>query len=535
VRAAPFRGPAGRVDPILVALFVAVNGLVLANALLHDPTIGYDAPAHLRYVKALSSGRLPTERDTYEFFTPPLSYLAPAAAVAAGLAMPAAAKLAQVLNVAWSLGLCVFLLTAAEAIRPGRLPFRRASLLLLGMLPVYYKTFAFVRPEPLLGFLSVAAVATALRLFGDAVRRARDALGLGVVLGLLVLARQQGFFVILAVALYAAGRAWSDGSARARILRDGAIALVVALAVGGWFYVGLKLRYGSVLAYAKAPARFSFASQPLDFYLGLGGRVLFRDPVRPAFRNQLLPILYSETWGDYEGYFLLVGRDARDGSVLSGADFDARVPAKRHKYWLQTNRFEMGRYLGRVNLLALFPTALFVAGVIAAVPALLGRARDDGDAGLALPLLVVAVSFGSFLLLLTVYPSLSGNMIKATYLLPAFPMLALLAGAWLDRASLRWPRTHALLVAGLLLVALHDGGAYLTAYRSGNLARPEPADEREGGGPSTEAVDPLQLAEPPHVAVGVCRGIRGEEHLPHGRAMSTTPAGSAGMSSDLNA
>src|SRR5262249_28664332 len=342
------------------------------------------------------------------------------------------------------------------------------------------------------------------------------AIRLGLVLGFAILARQQGFFVILAIVLYAAARAWTSAPARARIIRDVAVALFAAAVVGGWFYAGQKLRYGSALAYAKAPAAFSLASQPREFYLGLGGRDLFLDPVRPAFRNQLLPIFYSETWGDYQGYFLVAGRDARDGSLLSGPDFDALVPAKRHKRWLRTNRFEKAAYLGRVNLLALVPSALFVAGTVAALVALARGLRRGAVDALALPLLVVVVSFGAFVFLLLLYPSVSGNMIKATYLLPAFPMLALLGAACADGLSLRRPRIHALLLAALALVAPHGAGAYVTAYGPGATGGPaaqDPARARSAGkAPLGQVVerDPVERAAagalPPALELGAQRG-----------------------------
>jgi Carboxyl transferase domain len=59
--ASPFlRG--GRIHVPLVGLYAAVNGLVLLNAVLHDPRVASDAGAHVRYVVALSAFRLPTVR-----------------------------------------------------------------------------------------------------------------------------------------------------------------------------------------------------------------------------------------------------------------------------------------------------------------------------------------------------------------------------------------------------------------------------------------------------------------------------------------
>src|SRR5262249_57814554 len=97
-----FRDKGGRPDIALGVLFVAVNGLVLANAIRHDPAVGYDANAHLRYITVLATARLPDPRDTYEFFTPPLPYVVPAAVVAAGPSVPAPLQLAQLPHLAWS-------------------------------------------------------------------------------------------------------------------------------------------------------------------------------------------------------------------------------------------------------------------------------------------------------------------------------------------------------------------------------------------------------------------------------------------------
>lgn len=61
----------GRADPLLLALFLLVNGIVLGNAIVYEPGLGYDAYMHERYVGVLARGRLPEPRDTREFFSPP--------------------------------------------------------------------------------------------------------------------------------------------------------------------------------------------------------------------------------------------------------------------------------------------------------------------------------------------------------------------------------------------------------------------------------------------------------------------------------
>src|SRR5262249_39746339 len=60
-----------RAYPPVILVFLAINALVLVNAILHDPSVGYDADAHLAYIAALSRFRLPARGDTTEFFSAP--------------------------------------------------------------------------------------------------------------------------------------------------------------------------------------------------------------------------------------------------------------------------------------------------------------------------------------------------------------------------------------------------------------------------------------------------------------------------------
>ena len=454
-------------------LFVFVNSVVLVNALLHDPFVGYDANAHFGYIGALSEGRLPTPDDTFEFFTPPLAYVPAALLSPLGYrSLRLAGRVALYFNLVWSIALTWFLVRIARLLRPVDPVFPRVALLFLGMLPVYYKTFAFVRPEPLLAFLAVAALHEALRVFGEDAPKWRRVVGLGILLGLLILTRQQGFFVIAAIGLFVGGRMIGRPWNRRLYLTAMAAAVAIAFAVGGWFYLRLQARHGSAMAYVKEPSSFSLANNPRSFYLGTGDGALFRDPVRPSFRNQFLPTLYAETWGDYGCYFLVYGIDLRTHSFLSGGALEDALPRKRAQRFLRTNRDEMGRTLGRVNALALMPSALLVLGVLAALPSLGALVRgDSGRWAPALLLLTVLVTVVAYASLLVIYPARSGNMIKATYLLHALPAVALLGADLLVRIRDRSPAAFRVLLAILVVITAHNGIAFVTRYSPAAFAR----------------------------------------------------------------
>ena len=89
----------GRLNKPLVFLFFVIAALLLANALLHDPTSGYDANDHQNYVESLASHwRLPTKAESGQYYSPPLPYILPALLTALHTGLWKALKLAQFFN-----------------------------------------------------------------------------------------------------------------------------------------------------------------------------------------------------------------------------------------------------------------------------------------------------------------------------------------------------------------------------------------------------------------------------------------------------
>lgn len=468
---------------ILILLLVGINSVVFYNAWHHHPLVGYDAHDHAAYLLTLANGRLPTPNDTFEFFSPPLPYLLPAAALGLGwLSTGAALRLALLLNSLLSVGVTLTLVALARRLRPQQPMVAVVALALLGMLPVYYKTFAFIRGEPYVLFFGLLLVYTLLKPPATSqTGRAWHAVRLGVLLGLAMLSRQWAFFFFPVVAfhsLLAWGEQRQKAPARHRYrlgivawgqpwLPDGVLAAasltaVTTLLIGGWFYLHLYRSYGAITAFNRNPAsQFTLANQPTDFYTGLGDGYLFTDPVRPHFANQLLPKFYSELWGDHEAYFVVMGRDWRNGRYLPGW----RLEAALGNEWLSTNRGDMGAYLGWVNRLALLPTAVLLLGFLWGLGQTVRWLRhfrwQTPPAAVTL-WLTIAVSLAGYLWFLISYPNPDkGDTIKATYLLHIFPLLALLAVLALARLP-NWVRW--LVWAGLAGTAVYLAPLFLTHY-----------------------------------------------------------------------
>ncbi len=357
----------------VILVLILINGLVLYNALIHNPKMGYDGLEHLKYIHVLP-GRLPTPQDTYEFFSPPLAYFLPSLA---DKACPFiwgnnpfhnpifrdcsffAAKLGQLLNFILSIGVTLFFLKISEVLKPGNTPFKLSVLVMLGILPVYYKTFSQIRGEPyIFFFVTIIAYFLARYIYHPKEIDIKHSIWLGVILGFLILSRQWGFMVFPAIGIIVLVILIKDRTLGWKWIQTTIISVSIAFLVGGWFYINNYLVYGTFTTFNQKTKPFSFSNQPITFYrnTGLDDFLLFKSPTRPTFDNQLFPILYSETWGDYWGYFTFI----RDKSYL-GKEF--------------ANQLEISPYLGRVNLVSLFPSMLFWLGITLGASSILGLFR----------------------------------------------------------------------------------------------------------------------------------------------------------------
>lgn len=474
--ASPFCSVKGLNKPLLV-VFLSLNSLVTLNACLHDPFVGYDVGEHLKYIETLGKLHLPTVTETAEFYSPPLPYALPALLVAAGakdLWWPA--KSGQLFNALLSIGLTFYLLKICDFFAVANPHLKTTTLLSLGLLPVYYKSFAFVRGEPFVAFFVVFIVYQALLVF---VRRQWTwprVVVLGVALGLLVLSRQWGFLLfpglILWVLFLAVKVTRKEIRERLWPIKMLLVVLTISFLVGSWFYLNLPRHNGAATNFNRQPApSFSLSNQPSDFYFGLGSDKLFSDPLRPAFPNQFLPIFYSELWGDYWQYFVVGGYDLRSGALISGGKLEELTAQRPMPEWLATNRFRINAYLGRTNVISLFPTALGLVAIFFGLVTCMRYVRRDESPdqarSLMLVMLYVAVSLAGYFWFLVMYPNLGkGDTIKATYLLQAYPFIALLIGLMLEVIREKTRLVYQIVTLLLVVVWLHNLPAILTHYIS---------------------------------------------------------------------
>ena len=465
----PFRS-GKRYNIALIVIFTLMNGLVLINCRLHAPWVGYDASAHLSYIKALSGFHLVTPADSREFFSPPLPYFLPALFYVLTGKLILAAKFAQLLNFFASVGLTWFLLRSCSLLS-SRSILKTGTLAFLAILPVYYKTFSFIRGEPYVALFAMIIFYLSILILIRKHFKFRFIFFLGCAMGGAALSRQWGLLLILVVILFGLWQMILYRNLRNQIMKALSLVLLISFIISGWFYCYLKYQYGSFTAFNGKPAvSFSFHNQPSSFYFGSGDGKFFTDPSYPAFSNQFFPVFHSEVWGDYWQVFINYGKETNVTRFVNGYDLHPIYIHGKKLPWIESAFFKGQNYLGRVNLISLFPAGLAMAALLFSLVQSLrlgnqGLLRNRRKEMLRLILLFIIITFCGYFWFLIMYASpVNGNTIKASYVLQVFPFIALLVGNFLDAVKNRTRYGYQLLITGLLLVFIHNFFALITHY-----------------------------------------------------------------------
>jgi hypothetical protein len=395
--------------PLLAALLLLVLALALANARSFPPGGGYDASDHIAYADGIVHGHLPSQVGGSEYYSPPLFYAVAGSLTwigeQVGLGEPH--RLVLAFNVVVQLATALLLLALARELWPGRHVLHVAAVGYFAVLPVTTKLAAMFHPEPLDLLLVTAGLYLCARMLRRRSFGAREAVALGVVLGLALLVRQ---FALYGVG--AAGLALLLG----RHYRALAVTALATAVVAGPWYVRQAVEYSSPVGFAETPTvqKPIYERRPASFYVDPGFPSVLTAPWRPHYVNRAIPTTYTELWGDYFGVWRWKGTPE---TLTAAVKRDLRIQ----------------------SLVGLLPTLLAVGGLVALL-----RRRQWLVA--AVPLLGL-VGYAYF----TVgYPTPDGDVLKASYMLTTATAWALCFAYAVDRLARRQWLAWAL---GVLLVA----------------------------------------------------------------------------------
>jgi len=458
----------GKLDFPLLGIFVFINLIVLINAFLHHPKIGYDVVHNISYIQILFD-RLPSKQDTPEFFSPPLPYILPAIFDKAceivhddqphillnnnsyliQSCRTVDGKFAQYLNVLLSVTTLYFVLLICNYIKPGNRFYKISTLALISVLTVYYKTFSQVRGEPYVVFFVVVSAYLLLNLL-DVLPQKRTFLALGVSLGLLILSRQWGFFIFPAIALSGIWLLVKDYHKALQLIKPIMVSFILAAFIGGWFYVHLYIQNGTMTAFnIEKNQRLTFNQfLSLTRKTGIKSLDIFKEPIRPNFAGEPIPLFYSDVWGDYWGYFTYIKENSTYGE--QGLD----------------NAKEMGPYLGTVNLFSVVPTLILAAGWLLGALRMFNFKKPFSIeyAGTTLLFFIATASIIGFTVFVINYYVIAETTLKASYILQFFVILAFLGADFLEFVRTNFRPLYILVLVILGFVFLHNLPAFITRY-----------------------------------------------------------------------
>jgi hypothetical protein len=376
---------------------------------------GYDAQEHIDYAyNLIHHGRLPSQAEGGEFYTPPGYYAIAGVALWIGQLIGTfePPHMALYLNAFFVLGTAALLLKLARLVFPRRPVVWVASLGFFAFLPVVAKTEGMFYPETLNMLLSVGAITLACSMLVRRRLSLRWLLLLAAVLGAGQLIRASAIFTFGSVAAALAAAALTPRFRKHLPLRTSAVALGIVVALASPWYLRQVLKYHTLphIAVSQYWSGVHHYSPARSAYFKLSKDDVFNRPVRPFFINEALPVMYTDIWGDWFGYWAWSGYSA-------GPSPEALAVLKQ-----QT----------KVGIL---PTLLALAGWLM-LWGIAIRRRAEGVALIPL-LLLPLLAVGAVFWRAYATPTPDGNLIKAPYALTSVPIWALGFGVALDWLSRR--------------------------------------------------------------------------------------------------
>jgi len=443
--------PANPADALTAVLIAVLSVVVVYNAFHYPAVSGYDAELDIQYARTLvTEWRIPTELRNY--YTPPGFFLLAGPLVELGdrLGLSDVGDLGQVLDGALTVGTAILLAVMCSIVFPGRAWLRFAAVAFFVCCPIVLKTATMFHPQPLVAFLAMLALVLAARMLRDGRYGVGAALVLGLVVGAGQLVRSVGVWTlgVVCIALLVAAIARA-GERRARLRALVVVAVVGVLTALPW-YTYLQTRYSNPIfgrgapasphvvtglvpgrSAAAAPFRLvaaapQFPSRQLRFYVDPGLPEVVTAPHREKLAPAFWPVLYTDTWGDYFGVW-------KWGSIQKPMDGSIE------------NRLTVQAVVG------VLPTFLAAAGLLALAGLAAVRVRSRPE--LVLVPLMPLVALAGMLYYAHSYPTFDADTVKALFLLPAVPALAICFGFAAETITGR-SRSVAVVLGGLVAACL---------------------------------------------------------------------------------
>jgi tetratricopeptide (TPR) repeat protein len=287
-------------------LLLVVAGLWLLlfwnNARLLPFHAGFDSKEHLKYINYIQEHRaLPLPNEGWEMYQPPLYYLIAAASLSAfklSTSNPGSILVLRLIGAFMGIAQCILVFLSLRLLFPARVAF--VGLLLAAFLPMHLYLAHYVTNEMLAAVLATATLYLCLRLLKSDTPHASQFAWLGLALGAAMITKATGILLLpIAMAAIVAKLAYARAPV-AISLRNLALLLAICLAVCGWHYVRIWLRFGTpLLGNWDVISGFTWWQDP-GFHTAADYLRFGRSLLHPLFSGfaGFADGIYSTLWGD---------------------------------------------------------------------------------------------------------------------------------------------------------------------------------------------------------------------------------------------
>lgn len=257
-----------------------------------------DETAHGSYVQSVASAHAfprydPASAEGYEFYQPPLYYMAAApfyvAGRLAGMSMPQ--ETVRLLSIILGALSVLFIYMSVARLRPNDryVPISAAGF--VALLPTHVMMSSSVSNDVLMELIFNVALFTMIVMLTEGITMRRSII-LGIVLGLGVLSKMT-CLVLIPIALAAFLLATREGKSGAA-WKQASLCILVALVVSGWWLIRNFMLYKDPLALAQMQQAFaSHSPNPFDW---------FRQGMSPGtYLGMVVILTFKSFWGVF-GY-----------------------------------------------------------------------------------------------------------------------------------------------------------------------------------------------------------------------------------------
>lgn len=398
-------------DRPVVLLLLAVTVLNLYNAARYTTRFGYDVDIQEAYaLDVFRHFRVPW--SLFSTHTPPGWHV-----IAGALEEVGGWRLVQLANAPFVLGGATAFWLLLRRIFPERRWLHFSAIAFYCLIPVVPRLAAMAHPDTLSLLAGTLVLLLAVRVVLKDSPTIVDYALVGLALGLGQWVRTTlvplGVVVIVVLAIDAAKRV-----PKTRVIFGGvALALGLSVLVPLPWYLKVNSRYGTPFHLnAQEPTTSFFKRRDAAFLFDPRATEIAMHPVRPYFSQRLIPVLYTDLWGDYFGYFIWHGDSVYPTAILNPFAGGQHTPGAAQKRLILRSQMVVG----------LLATLLSVGGVVA-----LARraARQLTRSSVARAQMLVLAS-GAVVMLADLYfvwryPTTDGVELKANYALLSLPAWAL--------------------------------------------------------------------------------------------------------------